>query len=312
MKKEVIIGVEKDFDTAEVELLTVNNKKYYVLTDKLFNDLINNFGEDEDCYETAGYLEGSKIYFFDNYKIYFNGYNFKPYIEKEKFPIPTPTPVTNYHKMVMIGDSITAGYRATIPQYNYVNLLKEMLGINIVNEGVYASTIANSGNNPNISIYHRLHTNQINLSGADIIGVFGGTNDFAQSISLGSKEDVATVVGATQAIISEIKSKNSHAILFFVPPMWRARINSSGFEDIETVTNNKNLFFREYWYAIYDVCVKNNVKILNLYHDFKINKDTYNYYLADGLHPNDVGYHLLADYFYNFVHSIVKIPNNMR
>lgn len=309
--KHTIVKSIKDFKTSEPILLTVNGNNYYALNNNLLKDIIKSFNNYNECYEVAGYLKNNKLIIFDENSVYFNSIDFKKYL-KDKSIVDTTK--NNYSKITLIGDSITYGLRASTPSKSYVSLLEDMLGINVVNAGVSASTIANAGNNPVISMYNRLHTNQINVSDSDIIGVFGGTNDFAQNIPIeGDTKKQNELVGATSLLIDEIKQKNNNALIFFVPPMWRARINdSTKFVDIETNPNDIGLFFKEYYNAIYKVCESKSVPVLDLYHDFIINKYNYPYYLADGLHPNDAGYHLLADIFYNYIHALAKKPNNLR
>lgn len=305
--KHIIVKLSDNVKTSETELFTLNGEKYYILTDKLVDDIVTGFNDKKECYEVAGYLKQGKLNIFDE-KLNADIGELYEYIA----PILNDdNTIYNYNKISFIGDSITYGMYATIPPKNYVNLLGKRLKITTQNYGVSGSTLANSGYNPSISISHRLKTNEINISDSDIICVFAGTNDFAQGITLQGSDD-NSVEGSVNYIIDTIKKKNNHAILFFVPPMWRSRIeNPNIYEDIETVPNKNGIFFKEYYNEIWRVCNNKGIPILDLYHGFKINENNYKNYLEDGLHPNNAGHKLISDIMYDYIHAIAKNPNNM-
>ena len=164
-------------------------------------------------------------------------------------------------KMNCLGDSITYGY---IPDSGaqmsapYPSQLKNLLGLSECrNYGISGSTVAvNSGNyQPMCLRYANMDNN------ADIVSVFGGTNDYGRAVytpTLGTINDTAntTVYGALNILAEGLINKYPRAFVFFITPMRRADRtgNNGGGYSLEDVSN-----------AIKEVAFKYNFPVLDLF-----------------------------------------------
>lgn len=218
-----------------------------------------------------------------------------------------------YRQIDIVGDSITYGMGASNPSKDYVSVLEKEIKIPIKNDGVSSATIQNGSNNDQISFINRVK--KIDFSKSDIVIVFGGTNDFAQSLPVGKSTDATdkSLIGALKTVINQIKKSNPNALVLIIPPMWRARINdSSKFVDINTVPNSTGVLFKEYFNAVVKIAKDYKIPYLDLFNNSEINQKNYKDYLADGLHPNDKGHRWLANKVHNFILNNVETPNNLK
>ena len=218
-----------------------------------------------------------------------------------------------YRQIDIVGDSITYGMGASTPSKDYVSVLEKEIRIPIKNDGVSSATIQNGSNNDQISFIN--HVKKIDFSKSDIVIVFGGTNDFAQSLPVGKSTDATdkSLIGALKTVINQIKKSNPNALVLIIPPMWRARINdSSKFVDINTVPNSAGVLFKEYFNAVVKIAKDYKIPYLDLFNNSEINQKNYKDYLADGLHPNDKGHLWLANKVHNFILNNVETPNNLK
>lgn len=189
-------------------------------------------------------------------------------------------------KMNCLGDSITYGY---IPdsgaqmQNPYPSILKDLLGLaGCRNYGISGSTLAvNSGN------YQPMCTRYASMSDdADIVLVFGGTNDYGRAVytpTLGTINDSVntTVYGALNILCDGLITKYPKAFIFLCTPLKRADktgANGGGYT-LEDVAN-----------AIREVGLKFGIPVLDLdaKGGFYISNSTFRaqYGGNDKLHPN--------------------------
>jgi lysophospholipase L1-like esterase len=123
---------------------------------------------------------------------------------------------------------------------------------------------------------------------ADIITIFGGTNDFGNTVPLGVWGDTVntTLYGAMKILVEGLLTKYPGKRIGFILPIPRASQTSP-------TSGLKN-----YINVIKDVCDRYSVPTLDLYTqsglapDFAANKSVT---IPDGLHPSDAG-HLLISY----------------
>lgn len=172
-------------------------------------------------------------------------------------------PESNYStfKMNCLGDSITYGY---IPDSGaqmsapYPSQLKEILGLSECrNYGISGSTLAvNSGNYDPMCVRYANMDND-----ANIVSVFGGTNDYGRGVytpTLGTINDSVntTVYGALNILAEGLINKYPRAFVFFITPMRRADKtgNNGGGYSLEDVSN-----------AIKEVAFKYNFPVLDLF-----------------------------------------------
>lgn len=211
-------------------------------------------------------------------------------------------------KVNLLGDSITWGYAPITGERllnNYGEVLKKKLNLERLNNyGINSSTLADEKNavEPMCLRYKQMNDE------ADMVIVFGGTNDYGRDeffISLGNISDtnISTVYGALKEICSGLKEKYPHAILLFVTPLQRAIIeNGCNLKYAKTLKNNLGYTLEDVSNAIKEVCQTYKIDVFDLYQecDINTNEDCLRY-LPDGLHPTEEYHGILAEKIVNFI-----------
>ena len=207
-------------------------------------------------------------------------------------------------KAVIIGDSITAGSdgstsgASVVPtESNFPSQLKLKLNLNnIINYGQAGTTIAQTSGNDNgmgsIAFVNRFKNMD---DDADLIIVFGGTNDYGISYTtdFGTPADTekTTFYGALNYLCNGLIEKYKGKTIVFLTPLHR---------DIETA-NTKGKTLIDYVNAIKEVCQIWGIPVIDAYNlsGFTPKNSSFkSEFLPDGLHPNETGYKLLAERIY--------------
>ena len=206
--------------------------------------------------------------------------------------------------LVAFGDSITWGLHSSDNTVNsWTANLMAYADVNITNTAISGATWQHQANKTSGIVDVIKATDVTSIRN---IVAFGGTNDFAQSLPIGTIDDTepTTFYGAMNVGIQSIYERNPKVSIYLVTPMWRARINDANTPvDIETTKNGAGLLLLDYVNAVIDIARKYHLPVLDLYHEFPINKYNSNSLLADGLHPNDDGYVLLAKKIGKFLNA---------
>lgn len=217
-----------------------------------------------------------------------------------------------YHNINVLGDSITAGTGARTPDKAYPVVLSKLTGANVNNYGLGCSRITDipleaSYNPP--SFIDRMYAMD---KTADLVVVFGGTNDFWYGdCPIGSRTDknVNTFYGALNTMIPYLKNAHPGADIVFVVPYQQ----SKDADETHTYKRSTNGNFgtgtlNQYRIAMLDRCEYYGIPVLDLYMDYDLNTidnrealEKYGNYLCDGCHLNDAGYNLLARKIYQFI-----------
>lgn len=206
--------------------------------------------------------------------------------------------------LIAFGDSITWGLHSSDNTVNsWTANLMAYGNVNITNTAISGATWQHQDNKTS-GIVDVIQTTDV--SNVRNIIAFGGTNDFAQDLPIGTIDDTepTTFYGAMNVGIQSIYERNPKVSIYLVTPMWRARINDANSPvDIETTKNGAGLLLLDYVNAVIDIARKYHLPVLDLYHEFPINKYNSTSLLADGLHPNDDGYVLLAKKIGKFLNA---------
>ncbi len=192
-----------------------------------------------------------------------------------------------------LGDSITEGYGVVDPKNVYHQIIKEKYNLkHAYNYGVSGTRIARQNKSseecPRNDLYFGLRSEIMERS-ADVILVFGGTNDYAHGDSfLGelNSEDIYTFCGGINSLINKLEQDFPKTKIIFMTPLHRVK---------ETNPSNPELkILEDYANAIIKICKMRNISVIDL---FGINPlDPYDVTLVpDGLHPNDAGHKIMAD-----------------
>lgn len=186
-----------------------------------------------------------------------------------------------------MGDSITEGSGTT---KSYSTFIAERAGINIRNYGVSNTAIARR----NSSYTNDMSVRYVNMDDdADIVTVFGGTNDHGNNIPIGEWGDstVDTLYGAMKILCEGLINKYMGKKIGFITPL--PKYNTSNNTDYSYPSAS----FKPYIDCIKDVCARYSIPVLDLYTESGIAPSLASVRTAmipDGLHPNAVGHEVIS------------------
>lgn len=206
----------------------------------------------------------------------------------------------------VLGDSITVGAKASEHEKCFVRLLQNKYGFKEVNGyGVGGSRIARQRVPSLVAAYDRCFLDRFEEMGdADIIIVFGGTNDWGHGDAhIGNKEDKDeyTFCGAVNSLIEKLDRKYKDKFVFFITPLHRKDDESlfgegqkkEGEAPLATYVDNLLYLLR-----------KNEIPVLDLFHDkeFAPDKNFFDTVISpDGVHPTDCGHLKIAQSIVEFL-----------
>ena len=195
-------------------------------------------------------------------------------------------------KTAFLGDSITEGVGASSPEKCYVSLFGKNEGAIALNYGVSATRIARQRKpdaaDPRDEDFV-LRSDKIDGS-ADIIVVFGGTNDYGHGDAPFGREtdgDAHTFCGACNVLCEKLGRKFPRAVKVALTPLGR-----DGEDDPPAGQRPLCEYARE----IKRAAERHGWRVMDLYAMCKSDPDISEVrrQLPDGLHPNDIGHALLA------------------
>ena len=196
-------------------------------------------------------------------------------------------------KIGFIGDSITEGIGASSVEKNYVSLVKKILNCETVNYGISGTRIARQNK---ISYPHSFDMDfnfrlPFVADDLDYLFVFGGTNDYGHGDArFGETEekDVSSFCGAVNILIDGLLKKYPKEKIIFILPLQR-------FDTAPNPTTGKCL--EDYVKALKTIVKNHGVDYLDFYNGLfpKPNTNLNSEFFADGLHPNDNGYQIIAE-----------------
>ncbi len=210
-----------------------------------------------------------------------------------------------------LGDSITEGVGVTDWKSNrFDNRLKAMCGLKEVhNYGIGGTRIAHqhtASEKPRYDLCFCGRAYDLDPS-ADIIVVFGGTNDYGHGDApfgqLGDKTP-DTYCGAVYFLMQFLTTQYKNAKVVFMTPAHRAE------DDKVPVRAEKQPDSRplaDYGKIIEETAKSFDVAVLNLMDKLGIdpnNADEREKYTTDGLHFNDAGHELIANTLMNFLKAL--------
>lgn len=190
-----------------------------------------------------------------------------------------------------LGDSITEGHCATSADKNYVNRMKEIYGFaRVINYGISGTRIARQQVPSEEPRYDRDFCSRISEidPNADIIVVFGGTNDHGHGDApFGTDADHTpdTFCGACNYLFSELKNQFPNSVILILTPLHRV--------DEEKMKGSEKVQLRDYVLVIRRCAERYGLPVLDLFETSAINSRL-SELTADGLHPNDDGHDILA------------------
>lgn len=184
-------------------------------------------------------------------------------------------------KILSVGDSVTAGSGASVPEKRWVNRLASYTGITVQNQGV-------GGVNTNWVLHNEV-TPYLD-STHDLVTILCGTNDLrTDTVGLNIEDTERNY----SRMIKKIKANGSIPVLCTITPFPIDRDVKTG-----TTTIDSTSFFQllETNSMIRKLCKKERIRCCD---NFNItNFDFATYFDADLLHPNDAGHQKIYEQMY--------------
>lgn len=194
-------------------------------------------------------------------------------------------------KINFLGDSITEGHGTTSPDKVFHQIIKDEYKLAAaINCGIGGTRIAKQTgySNHRHDLYFGLRAN-VMPHNVDAIVVFGGTNDFGHGdAKFGDIEstDIYTFCGAVNTLITDLKVNFPNTKIIFMTPIRRKT---------ENIPDKNGKILEDYVNAIIEITNKHNIPVIDLFRSNIINPNDTDV-IPDGLHPNDKGHIIMADY----------------
>jgi lysophospholipase L1-like esterase len=206
----------------------------------------------------------------------------------------------NGKKINFLGDSITEGVGASEKKYCYVEQFAAATGAVCRNYGISGTRIAKRRVPYEIPEFDRYYASRVPEMDpdADVVVVFGGTNDYGHGDApLGEMSDrtVWTYYGALHVLFTALIEKYPTAQIVILTPLHR--------EDEEKRTP----ILKPFVDATRQVAEYYSLPVLDLWANYGIQPRIpvmKNMYVPDGLHPNDAGHAILANKLRAFLEQL--------
>lgn len=209
--------------------------------------------------------------------------------------------------VAFLGDSITEGVGVSAKQNRFTDVFSRISGSKQLNYGVSGTRIARQiePSSPPEWDYDFLSRADIMTPRADVVVVFGGTNDFGHGDApIGEFSDTSeyTFFGALHSLYKKLIKKYPLAEIVVLTPLHRTgereRINEFG---------RPREPLKKYVEAIRETAEYYSLPVLDLYKISGFQPETdiiREKYMPDGLHPSDAGAAKIAERLKNFLSSL--------
>ena len=210
-------------------------------------------------------------------------------------------------KMLFLGDSITEGSGASSIEKVYWKRF-ENDGAIVKGYGIGGTRIARQQVPSSMEIYDRYFRSRVEEmdNDADIVVVFGGTNDYGHGdAAMGKMSDRTddTFYGALHNLYTDLINKYPSAQIVVITPCHRLNeckdYNESGVRCVGTLEDYVNVIIKVAGYY--------GIPVFDLYRQSGINPEIEvkrELYMQDGLHPTDAGYEIIYNKLKNFIESL--------
>lgn len=200
-------------------------------------------------------------------------------------------------KIACIGDSITEGHQANgWPWHAYINQWCKNNGIEttVVNLGIGGTSVCTSSyvTDELQPFVNRLDTIPTD---ADVVVVFGGTNDWGNNATLGtiSDTDTSTFYGAYKHILEWLAINRPNAKVMTMTPLKRYyKGGGTVWKNAQIEPNNKGDVLGDFVAAVREVSALYAIPCVDLHNDSGLNpvlEIVRTKFMGDGLHPNAEG-----------------------
>lgn len=209
------------------------------------------------------------------------------YLSRDKFIYEFDRTPMYGKSLITYGDSITS-------QGIWQRVITRMLGVNHTAYGLGGSKISGASGDTTAMC----QSTRINAlpDSADIVLVMGGTNDWAQSIAIGSFSDTdpeTSFYAAMKKICTDLYAKYKNKKLIFMTPIWGEKISTyAGLGWANAYTNLQGKTPRDYGKAMIDVCGVYGIPVFDIGATCRIGPQNITTMLKDDgdrIHPNEPG-----------------------
>lgn len=211
-------------------------------------------------------------------------------------------------KVLFLGDSITAGTGVSSPEKCYVSVFERISGTETKNYGIGGTRIAKQSCKSENEIWDQDFLSRVDImeDNADIVVVFGGTNDFGHGdakVGDMKSRDEYTFYGALHSLCNKLINKYPDAEIIFVTPLHRV----SEDDEVNEIGLKHEALLSGYVDIIKEVAGYYGLPVLDLFNTSGIQPKVdiiREIYMPDGLHPSDAGAEKIAKRLYNFLLSL--------
>lgn len=212
-------------------------------------------------------------------------------------------------KINFLGDSITEGHGTTDNSKTYWNILGRETGAIVRGYGIGGTRFAkqtNPSQNPRHDLDFIMRAKEMDPD-ADIVVVFGGTNDFGHGDApIGEFSDRTdyTFYGACHTLFTDLINQYPEATIVIMTPLHRCNednLRGDGFkaEDVAPLSIYVSIIKEVAEY--YSLPVLDMWSVSGIQPKVPVIKQKY---CPDGLHPNDAGHVLMAKRLEGFLKSL--------
>ncbi|MBO4229175.1 MAG: SGNH/GDSL hydrolase family protein [Clostridia bacterium] len=200
-------------------------------------------------------------------------------------------------KVNFLGDSITEGCGASDDAHCFVQVFGRMTGTVVRNYGIGGTRIARKRVPSANPVHDQCYLDRVDQmdADADLIVIFGGTNDFGHGDApLGTPDDTDeyTFCGAMKSLLERVMRRFPASEIVVMTPIHR-RSEMVTENPVGLVTGPLELWVE----AERKICSDYSIPVLDLWSVAGIYprlEENYRQYTADGLHPNDFGMERIA------------------
>lgn len=208
-------------------------------------------------------------------------------------------------KINFLGDSITEGHGTSSPEYCFTNIIKKEYKLaEARNYGVGGTRITPQKEHSQDEKWDQDFCGRYSKmdNDADVVVVFGGTNDFGHGYApLGKFGDKAcdTFYGACNMLYEGLRKKYPYASIIIITPTHRFNENNPRGDGYK----KHGAILKEYVCAIKKTAKEYRFPVLDLF-DGEVASELKKEYFPDGLHPDDNGHRVLARLIADFLENL--------
>ena len=206
-------------------------------------------------------------------------------------------------KINFLGDSITEGHGCSAVEKRFSNMIAAEYGAVTRCYGIGGTRLARQtkpSENPRHDLDFPSRVKEMEPD-ADVVVVFGGTNDFGHgNAPFGTPADrtADTFCGALHELYTSLLTKFPKAQFVIITPLHRAT---------ESIPNMHGRVLRDYVDEIRAAAEYYSLPVLDLWAEYGVQPSVpvmKDMYMPDGLHPNDAGHVILTNKIAKFIENL--------